>query len=34
MKKGFTLIELLGVILLIGLVATVTVPVVKNIIKE
>ncbi len=31
---GFTLIELLGVILLIGLVATVTVPVVKNIIKE
>lgn len=34
MKKGFTLIELMAVILIIGIVAFLTTPVISNIIKE
>lgn len=33
-NKGFTLIELLGVVILMGLVAVISVPVVKNVIKN
>ena len=34
MKKGFTLIELMAVILIIGIIAFLTTPVISNIIKE
>ena len=34
MKKGFTLIELLSVIVVIGIIATITIPVVDNILDS
>ncbi|MDD2377724.1 MAG: prepilin-type N-terminal cleavage/methylation domain-containing protein [Bacilli bacterium] len=34
MKKGFTLIELLGVIILLGIIGTIAVPSITNLIKD
>ena len=34
MKKGFTLVELLGVIVVLGIIATITVPLVQRTILE
>lgn len=34
MKKGFTLIEVLGVIVVLGIIALITVPVIDNLIKD
>ena len=34
MKKGFTLIELLAVILILGVIALISVPVVSNVIES
>ena len=33
-KKGFTLIELLSIIVILGVIALITVPVVSNIMKD
>lgn len=33
-KKGFTLVELLAIIVIIGILATITTPVVLNVVKE
>lgn len=34
MKKGFTLIELLGIIIILGIIATITIPFINKLIKE
>lgn len=34
MKKGFTLIEILGVIVILGVLALITIPVIDNVLRE